>query len=250
MAENPSGGINPPGGGNPWSDKDVEAHWDGVAGVYIIENQKVKHAHDQRFLETVKHLDLSQGQKVLNVSSRDCGAEDYIRKEQSDIEVIHAEISGGLIRVASEQRPQAFQVKLDTYSKLPFGDEEFDRVISLETLEHVAEPDVFLSELLRVAKPGAKMVLSCPAATNEIPYRIFTKLFGGHGEGPHRFPPSWEVKKRLEHAGWKLLLHIGTVLMPVGPLWLQNTGEWIIRNMQKTFISELGIRQFYVCEKP
>lgn len=234
---------------NRWSDMEVEAHWDRVADVYIAENEKVKYAHVQRFRETIRHLDLSGNQLVLNVSSRDCEAEDYILKASPGAEITHAEISGGLMRVAAELRPGARQVKLETYSRLPFEDEAFDRIISLETLEHVEEPDVFLSELYRVASPNARMVLSCPAATNEIPYRIFTFLFGGHGEGPHRFPPSREVKKRLEHAGWKLILHRGTVLIPVGAVWIQDAGEWIIRKMQKTFISELGIRQFYVCEK-
>jgi ubiquinone/menaquinone biosynthesis C-methylase UbiE len=234
---------------NSWSDREVEAHWDSVADIYIEENEKVRHAHVQRFLETVRHLELSAGQKLLNVSSRDCEAEDYIAKTCPGVEIIHAEISSGLMRVAAERRPAARQVKLDTYSSLPFGDREFDRIISLETLEHVEEPGVFLSELYRVAKPGTRMVLSCPPATSEIPYRIFTWLFGGHGEGPHRFPPSREVKNKLEKASWKLILHRGTVLLPVGPVWIQDTGEWIIRKMQKTFISELGIRQFYVCEK-
>jgi len=227
----------------------VEAHWDSVADIYIEANEKVRHAHVQRFLETVRHLDLSTGQKLLNVSSRDCEAEDHITRACPDVEVIHAEISSGLMQVAKERRPGARQVKLDTYSSLPFGDGEFDRIISLETLEHVAEPKSFLSELYRVAKPGTRMVLSCPPATSEIPYRIFTSLFGGHGEGPHRFPPSKEVKNKLAKAGWKLILHRGTVLLPVGPVWIQNAGEWIIRKMQKTIISELGIRQFYVCEK-
>lgn len=234
---------------NSWSDREVEAHWDSVADIYIEENEKVRHAHVQRFLETVRHLELSAGQKLLNVSSRDCEAEDFFAKACPGVEIIHAEISSGLMRVAAERRPAARQVKLDTYSSLPFGDEEFDRIISLETLEHVAEPGVFLSELYRVAKPGTRMVLSCPPATSEIPYRVFTWLFGGHGEGPHRFPPSREVKNKLEKAGWRLVLHRGTVLIPVGPVWIQDTGEWIIRKMQKTFISELGIRQFYVSEK-
>ncbi len=234
---------------NRWSDREVEAHWDSVADVYVKENEKVRHAHVQRFLETVCHLELSTGQKLLNVTSRDCEAEDHIAKACSGVEVIHAEISGGLIRVAAQLRPGARQVKLDTYSDLPFENREFDRIISLETLEHVAEPGVFLSELYRVAKPGTRMVLSCPPATSEIPYRMFTRLFGGHGEGPHRFPSSKEVKNKLSEAGWKLTLHRGTVLMPVGPVRLQEASEWIIRKMQKTFIRELGIRQFYVCEK-
>ena len=232
-----------------WSDKEVEAHWDRVADVYVRENEKVKYAHIQRFTETIQYLDLSVGQKILNVTSRDCEVEDYIKNICSDVEVIHAEISQGLIKVAAELRPGVKQIKLETFAELPFMDDQFDRIISLETLEHVATPKEFLSELYRIAKPRAKMVLSCPPATSEIPYRIYTLFCGGHGEGPHRFPPSREVKKNLANTGWKLTIHRGTVLFPVGPIWLQKAGEWIIRKMQKTFLSEFGIRQFYVCEK-
>jgi hypothetical protein len=93
------------------------------------------------------------------------------------------------------------------------------------------------------------MVLSCPPATSELPYRVYTSLFGGHGEGPHRFPSSKEVKKLLHKTGWKLQLHKGTLLIPVGPVWLLKSGERIIDRAQGTFIAELGIRQFYCCEK-
>jgi ubiquinone/menaquinone biosynthesis C-methylase UbiE len=154
-----------------------------------------------------------------------------------------------MIRLAQKLHPQARQVKISTYSFLPFNDASFDRILSLETLEHAAEPDMFLSGLYRVAKPGARMVLSCPPATSELPYQVYTLFFGGHGEGPHRFPSSREVIHRLGKAGWKLLRHRGTMLIPAGPQWLQEKGEELIGRYQKTFISELGIRQFYVCEK-
>ncbi|MFP4471335.1 MAG: class I SAM-dependent methyltransferase [Bacteroidales bacterium] len=230
-----------------WTDREVEAHWDRVADIYIRENDKVKDAHDQRFRETVKHLDPAPGLKILNVTSRDCEADDYIKKEMPDAEVVNAEISAGLMREAQKVRPRAKQVKLETYSELPFGDGEFHRVVSLETLEHVADPIRFLEELHRVSTPDAILVLSCPPATSEIPYRIFTTLFGGHGEGPHRFLPSKEVKVMFEKTGWKLKLHKGTVLIPVGPKKMQDFGESLIRRF--AFLSELGIRQFYVCEK-
>jgi SAM-dependent methyltransferase len=232
-----------------WSDKEVEEHWDRVAGIYVQENQRVKHAHDQRFSEAVKHLDISPDTRILNITSRDCEADDYIRRAVPQADVVHAEISGGLIRLAAGLRPHVVQVKIETYSSLPFDDGSFDRILSLETLEHAAEPGRFLSELCRVAGPGARMVLSCPPATSEIPYQVYTRLFGGHGEGPHRFPPSREVRAGLEKAGWRLLHHRGTVLFPVGPDWLQEKGEKIIEKYQHTFVSELGIRQFFVCEK-
>ncbi|MCF8366031.1 MAG: methyltransferase domain-containing protein [Bacteroidales bacterium] len=232
-----------------WQDKDVEAHWDRVSSIYISENNKVKDAHDQRFRETVKHLLPAPGLKILNITSRDCEADDYIKMAMPDAVVIHAEISGGLMQEAQKVRPQAKQIKITTYSNIPFESGMFDRVVSLETLEHVADPIKFLGELHRVSKDDARLVLSCPPASSEIPYRIFTSLFGGHGEGAHRFLPSGEVKAMFEKTRWKLLHHKGTVLFPVGPKSFQDWGERIISKFQNTFISELGIRQFYVCEK-
>ncbi len=234
---------------NTWTDSDVEAHWDRVASIYIEENDKLKDTHDQRFVESIEYLQLKAGQKIINITSRDCEANDYVKKKGQNIDVINTEISSGLMKVAQEHRPYVMQQKIDSYSKLPFEDAFFDAVLSLETLEHVEQPLQFLLELHRIAKPGARMVLSCPPATSEIPYRVFTFLFGGHGEGPHKFPSSRTVKRWLAQSGWKLLLHKGTLLIPVGPKFVKNTGEKIISSCQGTFISELGIRQFFVCEK-
>jgi SAM-dependent methyltransferase len=234
---------------NPWKDIEVENHWDSVAHRYIAENNRVKQAHDQRFSFSIPHLDLYCGAKVLNISSRDGEAAEYISKIEPSVIVVNAEISKKLIEVALQARSFLDQVKIDNYSSLPFEDKKFDRILTLETLEHVSEPIAFLKELHRVSIPDARMVLSCPPATSELPYRIYTALFGGHGEGPHKFPPSRLVKKWLKETGWELVKHKGTVLIPVGPAWLKNIGESILNKTQGTFIAELGIRQFYVCKK-
>ncbi|MEZ5070601.1 MAG: methyltransferase domain-containing protein [Bacteroidales bacterium] len=234
---------------NEWTDKEVEAHWDRVAHRYVRENERVKATHDQRFHAGVSRIDLREGHRVLNITSRDGEAGDYLERACPGCEVLHAEISGRLQDVARSMRPGIRQVKIGGYSVLPFRTGEFDRILSLETLEHVAEPLAFLSELHRVSAPGARMVLTCPPATSEFPYRVYTFLFGGHGEGPHRFPPSRRVKHMLERTGWNLLEHKGTVLLPVGPAWLRRAGESLIRRFQHTWLSELGIRQIYVCNK-
>jgi len=232
-----------------WSEKEVEEHWDRVASIYIEENNKVKGTHDQRFHETVKHLHPAPGLKILNITSRDCEVDDYIKNTVPDAKVTNAEISAGLMQEAQKIRPHVKQQKIETYSELPFHDGYFNRIISLETLEHVSNPISFLNELHRVSTKEARMILSCPPASIELIYRVYTTLFGGHGEGPHRFLSSKEVKVLFEKTGWKLLLHKGTILLPVGSKMLQDFGEMIIQRFQNTFISELGIRQFYVCEK-
>ena len=234
---------------NKWSDKDVEAHWDNVANIYVEENMRVKETHNQRFRETIGFLELPENSVVLNISSRDCEANDYVLKYNPKADVVNAEISQGLIDVAKKIRPYAKQQKIDTYSDLPFSDNTFNRIVCLETLEHSENPIKFLIELHRVSTNDARMVLSCPPATSEIPYQVYTFLFGGHGEGPHWFPSSKNVKCMLNKTNWKLLHHKGTILFPVGPKWFIDVGEKIINKYQGTFIAELGIRQFYVCEK-
>jgi ubiquinone/menaquinone biosynthesis C-methylase UbiE len=234
---------------NNWTDRDVEMHWDSVSSIYISENNKVKNAHDQRFTESLKHLQTETAQRVLNISSRDAEADSFLKKANPKLHIVNVEISQGLINEAHKVNPDARQIKVDTYSKLPFENAFFDRILSLETLEHAADPIAFLNELHRVSTQNAIMVLSCPPATSEIPYQIFTSIFGGHGEGPHRFLSSEEVKVMFRKTNWKLLLHKGTVLIPVGPQPVQQFGERLINAFQGSLLAECGIRQFYVCEK-
>jgi SAM-dependent methyltransferase len=54
----------------------------------------------------------------------------------------------------------AFQVADCT--RLPYADDTFDRVVSFETLEHLAEQDQLLAEFRRVLKPGGFLLLSSP----------------------------------------------------------------------------------------
>lgn len=234
---------------NPWKDTDVEQHWDAVAGIYIRENDRVRETHVQRFEVALGKLNLFPGARVLNVTSRVAEAEDFIRSACAEADLTHAEISGAMIDQARALRPQAVQVKLATYSRLPFEDGAFDRILSLETLEHVESPSAFLEELHRVARADAVLVLSCPPATAEISYRVYTALFGGHGEGPHRFLSSRTVRRLLAETGWDVSWHRGTLLIPAGPRWLRRWGERIIERCQGGFIAELGIRQFYAAKR-
>jgi len=58
---------------------------------------------------------------------------------------------------------------------LPFRDASFDAALNVVTLEHVREPQCVLSELGRVMKPGAKLLLVVPHEWEEhqIPHDYF-----------------------------------------------------------------------------
>ena len=105
---------------------------------------------------------------------------------------------------------------------LPFEDGSFDVVTSFETLEHLHERVVFLSELKRVLRPGGKLILSTPNAhytqpvngTPSNPFHIFEytteelrseleaqfmieELLGQTLDDKIKIPPFYEAQKRL-----------------------------------------------------
>jgi len=68
---------------------------------------------------------------------------------------------------------------------LPYPDGSFDSAGALNVLEHVEEPEVFLSELVRVVKAGGKVVVSSPN---------FFRVIGWHDYHPHM--RGWRNKAR------------------------------------------------------
>lgn len=61
-------------------------------------------------------------------------------------------------------RARKFSERCQFYDgrKLPFPDQHFASVGALNVLEHVDEPEAFITELARVTEPGGRIVLSSP----------------------------------------------------------------------------------------
>jgi ubiquinone/menaquinone biosynthesis C-methylase UbiE len=227
---------------------EVEEFWDSVANIYEECNDKVSEVHHQRYNEALKYLGLRKNSRVLNVWSRTGIATKFIRMKEPELELYNAELSSEMIKRAKVNFPDEKFEKVDLL-KLHYPDNYFDEVISLETIEHVQSPLKYLGELYRVLKPQGRLVMSAPPATAELILKVYDTFFDNHGEGPHKFLSSRVVKHLLGEVGFELVEHRGTLLIPVKSNVLRGFGEWIINTFQKTFVSELGIRQFYIAVK-
>lgn len=79
--------------------------------------------------------------------------------------------------VAASGRPGAMKRPDVTYDgeRLPIRQASVDGVLCTQVLEHVAQPECFISELARVLRPGGWMVLSAPLfwQEHEVPYDFF-----------------------------------------------------------------------------
>ena len=74
--------------------------------------------------------------------------------------------------------------------KWPVEDSKFDAAISMNTLEHVFDAELFISEIVRITKPGGRVVIATP----------FLLPIHGCPDDYFRPTPSW-YSKTFEKAG-------------------------------------------------
>jgi len=226
----------------------VKEFWDGAAGIYERENARVDAIHNQRFVEAAKYLNLTRQSRLLNIWSRDGGAIPFLRNLNPDFALVNAELSPKMLAIARKRYPEEEFLECSLH-QFPFPDASFDTVLSLETLEHVPEPNRFLSEVHRVLKKPGQLIMSLPPARAEMMVKIYGLFCGGHGEGPHRFLASNEVKSLLKNAGLKILVHKPTVYLPLGNKYLGRMNQFLEDHIKSSFLREFAIRQFYICRK-
>ncbi len=87
---------------------------------------------------------------------------------------------------------------------LPFPDDHFDHVIASEILEHLREDEKAMHELVRVVKPGGRVVVTVPSY---LPERVCWALSDDYhqAEGGHvRIYRADELISRLRAAGLRV----------------------------------------------
>lgn len=80
-------------------------------------------------------------------------------------ELTAADVSAEALRRAGPRLAgkRAALVELEPDAPLPFDDGSFDLALCAETLEHVRDVQLLLSELRRVLRPGGRLALTTPA---------------------------------------------------------------------------------------
>jgi demethylmenaquinone methyltransferase/2-methoxy-6-polyprenyl-1,4-benzoquinol methylase len=104
-------------------------------------------------------LDLAAGTGTSSQPFRDLGAE-----------VVPCDFSVGMLRVGKEHRPRLPFTAGDA-TRLPFGDDTFDAVTISFGLRNIVDPDAGLREMLRVTRPGGRLVVCEFSSPTWSPFR-------------------------------------------------------------------------------
>lgn len=131
-------------------------------------------AHLRRFVRA-----LEDAADALDIGCGDGRLTAELRAER----ITAADVSQVALDRAAPLLPQATLVHLESDAPLPLPDNQFDLVLCAETLEHVRDVQMLLSEARRVLKPGGRLAVTTPVTRRwhapEHPFsphiRSFTK---------------------------------------------------------------------------
>ena len=120
---------------------------------------------------------LAQGDRAL-----DLGIGDGRLASQLDvINLTGADVSQVALERAAKRLPDADLVKIEQDEPLPFSDNEFDLVVCAETIEHIRDLQLALSEIRRVLRPGGRLAVTTPLGSRfDVLVRGFGSPFSPH----------------------------------------------------------------------
>jgi demethylmenaquinone methyltransferase/2-methoxy-6-polyprenyl-1,4-benzoquinol methylase len=154
--------------------EEVAAMFDDVAPKYDIVNDILSMGQTRRWRRIVfDAVGASAGQRVLDLAAgTGTSSEPYA---DAGIHVVACDFSVGMLRVGKRRRPDIDFIAGDA-TKLPFADNSFDASTISFGLRNVIDPKKALREMLRVTKPGGKLVVAEFSHPTFAPFRtVYTE---------------------------------------------------------------------------
>ena len=205
-------------------DKDpaaVAAMFDDVAPRYDLTNAVLSLGLDRSWRNAVRDaLDLQPGQHVLDVATGTATSAAVLAR--SGAQVVGCDFSFGMLRVGAAAGHEGVELVAADALRLPFADGAFDAVTVSFGLRNTADVDLALRELLRVTKPGGRLVVCefshptwSPFRTVYVEYlmRLLPPVVRRVSSDPEAYaylaesirawPPQPALAERLGAAGWR-----------------------------------------------
>ncbi len=127
----------------------------GATGRETLELHVERYAWAARFLRPGRLLDLACGVGY--------GTRLLADRASVAVHALGVDRSGDAVRYA-QRRYGSGGARFEVGDAMTFDDPEgFDSIVSLETVEHLKEPEAFLARMVRLLRPGGVLVASVPS---------------------------------------------------------------------------------------
>jgi len=171
---------------------------EGEAGIQVAEMMNT--TNFAMTSDCINQLHLTDNASVLEIGHGNCGHLDYLLSKANHLKYIGLEISSLMSEEAQKINSRFLNkdVEFVLYDglKLPFEDENFDSVFTVNTIYFWKKPLEFLKEIHRVLNQDGKLLITL-ADKNFMEKLPFTKYV-------FTLYQTTEVEKLAESAGFKI----------------------------------------------
>jgi demethylmenaquinone methyltransferase/2-methoxy-6-polyprenyl-1,4-benzoquinol methylase len=149
---------------------EVAAMFDEVAARYDLTNAFLSLGQDRRWRRAVRDaLALSPGDRVLDLAAGTATSSAGLAGAGAG--VVGCDFSLGMLRVGARAGHPGVDLVAGDALALPFADGAFDAVTISFGLRNTADPSAALREMLRVTRPGGRLVVCEFSSPTWAPFR-------------------------------------------------------------------------------
>lgn len=136
---------------------EIAAMFDNVAARYDLANDVLSLGQDRRWRRALEHaVEAGVGERVLDLAAGTGTSSEPFA--DAGVFVVPCDFSMGMLRVGKRRRPDLPFVAGDAL-QLPFADASFDAVTVSFGLRNLNDIEAGLGEMLRVTRPGGRLVV-------------------------------------------------------------------------------------------
>lgn len=234
-----------------WNPEDTGRFWDSVFDYEDINDRT--YSYSRRFADSFNLASpLADGCNFLDICCRSGNGSIFYWKKGKVKKAVCADLSEFMLDICRKNLANyqiEFETKIFNSYNLSFPDNEFEIILSLETIEHLSKPFLFIKELARIAKNDGTIIISTPNVLWEGIHSLAAILGIHHSEGPHRFIRRKDLCKYIKDSGLEAVAEDTFVLIPGGPKALIGLGEYLERIMGKYLRRIFCLRRIFICRK-
>ena len=200
--------------------REVASMFDGIARRYDLTNDVISLGQDRRWRRlTIDAVGAAPGEKVLDLAAGTGTSSEPFA--DAGVRVVPCDFSIGMLEVGKARRPDLSFTAGDA-TRLPFADASFDAVTISFGLRNVVDTVGALREMLRVTRPGGRIVVCEFSSPTWTPFRtvyqeylmkalpkvagVVTKDAGSYeylAESIASWPDQVALAHLMQEAGWR-----------------------------------------------
>lgn len=150
---------------------------------------------------TLRRLDVEPGDRVLDVGCGTGALLEVLSLAAPRAELAGVDMSGEMLEVGRRRLGATIELRRAHAESLPFGDAEFDVVVSTNVFHFIRQPVTALREIHRVAKPSGRVVIT-DWCDDYIACRVCDMFLRAFSRAHFRTYGSKECRRLLVDAGF------------------------------------------------